>query len=80
MTNVDVFKQGYENCLKNAELWLNEGNTLWQNGSYGHACAIYIHGLEGLIHTWFIWLVYIGAMEPTNKDFLDSFKNHKPKQ
>ncbi len=79
MAGTEEFKLGYEVCLENAELWLNEGNTLWQNGSYGHASALYIHGLEGLIHAWFTWLVYIGAMEPTNKDFLDSFKSHVPK-
>ncbi|TFH25496.1 AbiV family abortive infection protein [Candidatus Bathyarchaeota archaeon] len=79
MANVDVFKDGYEACLKNAELWLNEGNMLWEKGSYGHACALYIHGLEGLMHTWYTWLVYIGAIQPENKDFLNSFKNHDAK-
>ena len=79
MSGSEVFKNGYELCLKNAEIWLNEGNTLWEKGSYGHACALYFHGLEGLIHAWFTWLVYIGALEPDNKDFLDSFKHHDTK-
>ena len=79
MSGTDVFKTGHEVCLKNAELWLNEGNTLWEQGSYGHSCALYIHGLEGLVHAWYTWLVYIGAIEPDNKDFLDSFRHHNTK-
>ena len=79
MSGNDVFKNGYELCLKNAELWLNEGNMLWERCSYGHACALYFHGLEGLVHAWYAWLVYIGAIEPDNKDFLDSLKYHDTK-
>jgi len=79
MFDNEVFKNGYEACLKNAELWLNEGKTLFKKESYGHACALYIHGLEGLIHAWWSWLVYIGAIKPDNKDFLSTFKDHDPK-
>ena len=79
MSKNEVFKNGYEACLKNAELWLNEGNLLFNQGSYGHACALYIHGLEGIIHSWWSWLVYIEAIMPDNRDFLSTFKNHEPK-
>lgn len=79
MSNISIFKRACEESLKNAELWIEEGNILFKSESYGHSSVLYIHGIEGLIHAYYIWLVYIGAITVSNKDFLDVFKDHKPK-
>ena len=34
MSDNEVFKNGYEACLKNADLWLNEGNMLRAHTNY----------------------------------------------
>lgn len=75
----EEYCKGVDLCLENADTWLNEGNILFENRSYGHACALWINGLEALIQAYYTWLVSIKAISPTNPDFLKVFEDHKIK-
>ena len=65
--------------MANADLWLNESNILYHQGSYGHCCALLIHGAEALAQAYTCWTVIHGLEDPDSEEIKDVFKDHRPK-
>lgn len=79
LSSLKEFEHGLESCLANAELWLNESNALYHQGSYGHCSALLIHGAEALAQAYTCWIVIQGLEDPDSDEVQDVFKNHRPK-
>jgi AbiV family abortive infection protein len=79
LNDISQFKKGIELSLKNAETWINESYLLYNQGSYGHCCALLIHGVEALAQAYICWEAFNGFIEPTSADVINAFKNHAPK-
>lgn len=79
LSKLKRFEHGLESCIANANLWLNESNALYHQGSYGHCCALLIHGAEALAQAYTCWTVIHGLEDPDSDEVKDVFKNHRPK-
>ena len=79
LSNLKGFEHGIEACMANADLWLNESNALYHQGSYGHCCALLIHGAEALAQAYTCWIVIQGLEAPDSEEVKDFFRFHKPK-
>lgn len=79
MSHVEEFRKGMKLCLANANKWLNESNELYHKRSYGHYCALLIHGAEALAQAYVYWEVIHGIEEPDAENVIKAFKNHRPK-
>jgi AbiV family abortive infection protein len=77
--NQEIFREGAIKSLRNAQVWLDETDLLFTKESYGHACALAIHGLEAFIYSYSCWLVYIGALSQNDKSFQNVFKRDEDK-
>ena len=79
LSNLKGFEHGLEACMANADLWLNESNALYHLGSYGHCCALLVHGAEALAQAYTCWIVIHGLEDPDSDEVKDIFKDHRPK-
>jgi AbiV family abortive infection protein len=79
LSNLKGFEYGLEACMANAELWLNESNSLYHQGSYGHCCALLIHGAEALAQAYTCWTVIQGLEAPDSEEVKVFFRDHRPK-
>lgn len=66
-------------CLDNANSWLEESNILYHKGSYGHCCALLVHGAEALAQAYTCWEAYNGIIEVTSERIVENFRSHHPK-
>ena len=78
MSNLKGFEHGLKSCMANADLWLNESNALYHQGSYGHCCALLIHGAEALAQAYTCWIVIQGLEAPDSEEVKRAFREHRP--
>ena len=70
------FSRGVLLCMDNAEKWMEEADLLAQKGSYGHATALLIHGIEALSQAWICFSVARGTAKYDEPHVMDYFKRH----
>lgn len=75
----EEFQKGMELCLENYYSWINEADLLYNRGSYGHAYALYFHGMESLVQFFYCWMVASGIITIENKEFNEVFRIHSIK-
>lgn len=73
------FSKGVLLCLDNAEKWIEEADMLAQKGSYGHATALLVHGIEALAQAWICFTVARGSTNYDDKSVINYFKRHDVK-
>jgi len=70
------FSRGVLLCIENAEKWIAEADFLAQSGSYGHATALIIHGIEALSQSWICFFLARGTSTIDDDDVKNFFKRH----
>lgn len=71
-----TFTQGVLDCLENAETWIEEAEILAKRGSFGHATALLIHGIEAIAQTWICFAVARGSVKSDDPSVKEYFKKH----
>jgi len=73
------FSRGTLICIENAEKWMKEAEILAEKGSYGHASALLIHGIEALAQAWICFTLARGSSSMDEKSVKDFFRKHDVK-
>jgi len=79
MTGTELFKQVYQQGLKNAERWMKDAKLLMADSSFGHASAILRFAYEEIAKALVCWYVSEGFFPQDSKPVEDVFRKHVTK-
>ncbi len=71
-----LFSRGVLHCLENAEIWIEEADILAKRGSFGHATALLIHGIEALSQARICFAVARGSVKSDDPSVKEYFTRH----
>lgn len=79
MSSKKLFLDGIFTCLKNADAWIDEARILKEKDSYGHACALLVHGLEAISQAFFCYMIARDMISIDGPEFKKAFSEHRIK-